>query len=288
MRFTKDLLLELKDSGKNVCVFSEKLSQYLEVYHYDYFEEFSSRLYYYWIKGKKAIPLKVLFEVMQDRKISTIDIGSFSVGGGNRIYPPNEQDQFFYYFLGLILGDGCLIHSKRGENKNTYLIQISFRKKEEANLIKDLADNFFNVCSAIYMGKGCYNLCIHSKPLVLILHKKYQIPLGLKYNFLIIPKIIKESNIKIIKKFFLKGIFDSDGNIYLHRGRKCVQLRQKSEKFIRELQDLLNDVGISFNNPYFDKANNSWVLWSSKKFLVDSFISKIDNLGLRAPVAQPG
>ena len=48
-------------------------------------------------------------------------------------------------------------------------------------------------------------------------------------------------------------------------------------------------IEIDFNNPYYDKANDSWVLLSSKKIVVDSFINEIHNLKIScAPVAQPG
>ncbi len=41
--------------------------------------------------------------------------------------------------------------------------------------------------------------------------------------------------------------------------------------------------------PYYDKANNSWVLWSSKKSLVNTFIKKINSFSVRnALVTQPG
>ena len=108
----------------------------------------------------------------------------------------------------------------------------------------------------------------------MILHKKYQIPIGLKYGSIKVPDIINSSN-KIKITSFLKGVFDSDGNIYLHRGRKCVQLRQKSYSFLKQLQSLFNILGIEFRDPYYDKANGYWVLWSSKKELVNNFINKI-------------
>ena len=86
----------------------------------------------------------------------------------------------------------------------------------------------------------------------------------------------------------MKGVFDSDGNLYLHRGRRSIQLRQKSKDFLFELFNLFKEIGIEFNNPYYDKANNSWVLWSSKKELVDNFINKIIDFKVEASVAQPG
>ena len=117
-------------------------------------------------------------------------------------------------------------------------------------------------------------LLTHSKPLVLILNKKYQIPIGIKYDTIQIPKMIYIGHGKM-KKAFIKGVFDSDGNLYIHRNNKCVQLRQKSQSFLNEMMKLLSSLDLNFRNPYYDKANNSWLLWTSKKSLVDSFINKI-------------
>lgn len=287
MRFTQEILEKLKDSGKSVCIFSYKFSKNLYNYSYTDFPEFSSRIYYYWRKGNKAIPLQIVLKIMKNKNLKSIEIDSFSVRGGNKIVPPNEKNNAFYYILGLILGDGCLVHNQRSKTKNTYLIQISFRKKEEATKVRKLVKNLFKINPSIYAGRGCHNLCVFSKPLVLILHHKYQIPLGLKYKSMKVPDIVNKTNKKNAKAF-LKGLFESDGNIYLHRGRKCIQLRQKSCSFLKEVKDLFEKVGVIFRDPYFDKANNSWLLWSSKKNLVDNFINHIVNFKIEASVAQPG
>ncbi len=281
MRFNKNLLKKFHDNGKNVCAFSDSIISYLNEYSYKDFPDFSTRLYYYWKKGTKAIPLEIILKIMYDNKLNSVEIDSFSMGGGNNIYPPNENGILFYYFLGLILGDGCLIHAKREGNKNTYLIQISFRKKENALKIQKVSKELFGIGGSIYSGRRYFNLCLFSKPLVLLLHHKYQIPIGLKYNEIRVPNIVKRNPNKKTVKAFLKGVFDSDGNIYRHRKNKCVQLRQKSYSFIDELRQLFVSLDLNFRNPYFDRANRSWVLWTSKKELVDNFINQVITLKIR-------
>ena len=78
-------------------------------------------------------------------------------------------------------------------------------------------------------------------------------------------------------------MFDSDGNIYNYRRGKSVQLRQKSKRFLDELRLLFIFLGLDFHESYQDIANGSWVLWSSKKALVDNFIKKIIALKLGMP-----
>ncbi|MBL7052096.1 MAG: LAGLIDADG family homing endonuclease [Nanoarchaeota archaeon] len=96
-----------------------------------------------------------------------------------------------------------------------------------------------------------------------------------------VPSII--INNKRVIPFFIKGLFDSDGNIYLHRKKTAIQFRQKSQKFIIGVKDLLLEVGIHIGGPYYDKANNSWLLWSSKKSSVDRFIKDINFLNPMDP-----
>jgi intein/homing endonuclease len=287
MKFSIDLLKSINSYGQEICAFSNKGIKLLEYYSANYFSKFSTRSYYFWKKGERPIPLSVLTSIMEEKNIKEIEIFWFSVKGGNKLIFSSENSIEFSYFLGLLLGDGCLIHTKKKDGRNTCLIQISFRKKEEAERIKPLCENFFNIVPSIYEGRGCFNLCVFSKPLVFILNKKYEIPIGEKYSSLKIPEIILRG-FKKNKIAFLKGVFDSDGNIYFHRGRQSVQLRQKSKSFLLELFNLFKEVGVEFNNPYYDKANDSWVLWSSKKGLVDTFIKKISNFSFEALVAQSG
>ena len=278
MKFTNGTLKNLESSGKEIGIFSKEATRIIKKYPPKNFKNFQSRSYYYWVSGKRAIPLSIILKLMKNKK--SIHIDFFSVGGGNRIKFPDKLSKKLAYVLGLILGDGCLVRSKRGENKNTYYIQISFREKNRAIKTKDVLFELFNISSKVYQGRGCFNVCSFSKPLVILLNKEYEIPIGKKYNFIKVPEKIKNSS-SHNKKFFIKGVFESDGNIYTHRGKKVVQLRQKSGRFLDEIKELLIKEKIEFNSPYKDKANNSWVLWSSKKELVDNFIKKIVNLELK-------
>ena len=190
MGFTRELLEDLKDSGKNVCVYSDIISKILYDYNLNSFKDFSTRLFYYWRESKKAIPLEVVIKIMRDKKLKEIKIDFFSIGGGNKVKFPKDKELNFSYLLGLILGDGCLVHRDRGNNRNTYSIQICFREKVKAEEIYLLVKDLFGISSSIYDAKGCYVLATFSKPLVMILNKKYNIPIGIKYGSICIPKFI--------------------------------------------------------------------------------------------------
>lgn len=281
MEFTKEYLETFVDSGRNVCVYSQDLIVLVRKYKTHDFPEFSNRLYYFWLKGKRPIPISVAIKIMKENSLGKIKIDSFSVGSGNKI-SFLKKDIYLSYFLGLLLGDGCLVHRKKGINKNMYHLQISFATEKEARFGRILVKYLFDVHSSIYSGRGCFNLCVYSKPLVMILNRIYQVPIGEKYADLKVPEKIKKLSKKSIA-YFLKGLFDSDGNLYKYRKGKSVQLRQKSKRFLEEVKVLFDDIGVNFNNPYYDIANNSWVIWSSKKSLVDNFINKIIELKLVVP-----
>jgi len=281
MEFTKEDLETFTDSGRSVCISSPDLLPLLKKYKACAFPEFSNRLYYFWLSGRRPIPLLVVIRIMEENNLRKLDVIFFSVGSGNRV-SFLKNDFYMSYFLGLLLGDECLVHRKRGECKNMYHLQISFATEEDAKYGQLLTNYLFNIKSSIYFGRNCYNLCVYSKPLVMILNRIYQIPIGKKYLKLIVPEKIKISSKKSIV-YFLKGVFDSDGNIYSYRNGESVQLRQKSKNFLDELRLLFISIGLDFHEPYQDIANGSWVLWSSKKVLVDNFIKKIIALKLHMP-----
>jgi intein/homing endonuclease len=281
MEFTKQDLEKFIDSGKEVCIYSKEIVKLLRKYSPKDFLKFSNRSYYYWIKENRPVPISVVLNIMTKSLINKLDVTSLSVGSGNKI-TFRKEDYYLSYFLGLLLGDGCLVHRKRGHKQNLYHAQISFATEQESKFGMQLVRYLFNIKSSIYFGRGCYNLCIYSKPLVIFLNVFYQIPIGEKYSKLTVPEIISLSSNKSIS-YFLKGVFDSDGNIYSYRKGKSVQLRQKSKFFLDELHYLFCKLGLNFNKPYYDTANNSWVLWSSKKALVDNFINKIIALKLVMP-----
>lgn len=287
MLFTRKELDNFVDNGKDIGVHSVELIKLLSKYRPSEFNGFLSRSYYYWKSGTRPVPLRAVLKIMDGLKVKSVDIQKFSVGGGNVLSVPMDDLIEFHYLLGLILGDGCLVVNEKKGNRRTYLMQITFRLKSEAIFIRKHCISLFNINPSIYRGEGCWNLCLYSKPLVFILNTKYNVPLGLKYAKICVPERVKMGS-KNEKIAFLKGVFDSDGNIYKYKSRVGVQLRQRSQPFIIELWKLFSQVGIDFNHPYFDKANHSWLLWSSKKELVDSFINRINTFNINAPVAQPG
>ena len=285
MKFTKELLEHLKDSGHGVCVFSNHLVKLLSKISPKSFDDFSLRSYYFWRNQERSIPMGVVIEIMTRKNLKVLEIEYFSIKNGNKIKFPKYENDAFCYFLGVILGDGCLVHSVRGK-RNSWHVQITTNSKEKGDYFTELAWKLFEIKTTVYFSRNCYKVCIFSKPLSMILASKYEIPIGLKYETIKVPEVVKSR--LSWKKSFIKGVFECDGNIYNYRGKKSVQLRQKSRRFLVDVREICGDVGIFFHEPYYDKANNSWVLWTCKKSVVDNFIKKISAFKIKAPVTQPG
>jgi hypothetical protein len=283
MKFKLSELEKFNCSGKRISFISqdEIFDYILQGLNPKAIKGVSNRSVYYWKCKQRPIPLKYLFDICKEENINSINVKSIHVNGGNFICLPCIKNPKLFYLLGLILGDGCLSISKKSSNRRSFHLQISFKSKHTAYKTKKLVKKLFQIESSVYLGDGCYNVCTFSKCLIILLNTKFDVPIGEKYDLLRVPYIVMR-NRKVIP-FFIKGLFDSDGNIYQHRGKPAIQLRQKSRSFLVGVKDLLLCVGISIGGPYYDKANNSWLLWSSKISSVDRFIKDINSLKYTDP-----
>ncbi|MBU3924202.1 MAG: hypothetical protein KJ592_04750 [Nanoarchaeota archaeon] len=280
MKFALKLLKSLEDSGQGICVFSKDLVDLLSEFTPKSFDDFSSRSYYFWKTHKRPIPLSVAIKIMEIKNLKSVEVEYFSIKGGNKIKFPDCENDAFCYILGVILGDGCLVHSVRGK-RNSWYVQITSNSREKINYLSGLIWELFEVEVSVCDYDNYHDLYIFSKPLSMILANKYEIPIGLKYEKIKVPEVVRLR--KSFRKSFIKGVFECDGNIYNYRGKKSVQLRQKSRRFLIDVREICEDVGVSFREPYYDKANNSWVLWTCKRSVVDNFIKKIGGFKIRLP-----
>ena len=239
----------------------------------------------YRVLGKiSPIPIDELINFCINRGINTLNIKQLSLRRCNPINLPDKNNLDLHYLLGSILGDGCLSVKKGSRNGKSYTLKVSSQYLPNILKIRNILLSLFGLKATVYKEKTWYNVNCYSKILVIFLNKIYSIPIGKKYFSICIPKIVKEDKSFMI--YFLKGLCDSDGNIYLHRGKKCVQLRQKSYSFLKDVKSIFHKLGIYMPGPYYDKANNSWVLWSSKKSVVDNFIKEIGKVNYNpGPVA---
>lgn len=160
-----------------------------------------------------------------------------------------KTNKFFCEFYGALLGDGCICKFKDYEAKERFIIQFSGNRKLDSQYIKYLQNKLkkeYDLYSYYYEPKGL-NVCtlsIRNKGLCLELNKRFDVPIGLKY------KKIKISD-KIlalpwsIKRFVLRGLFDTDGCILANKREKYrypwITISSKSKKFRDQLIKMLRE-----------------------------------------------
>tara|TARA_Y100000310_G_scaffold105258_1_gene103643 strand:- start:1554 stop:2396 length:843 start_codon:yes stop_codon:yes gene_type:complete len=143
--------------------------------------------------------------------------------------------------IGALAGDGHI----SGTN---YEVSISGHLYLDADYIKNnityLFEKLFNVNVKFKINKKQTNLrcVINSKRLVEYLIKEFKLPIGKKKGKLHIP--IQIMNRNIFLKNYIKGLFDTDGSLYLKRkGSLVVSIISRDPTFLNEVNEGLTKLG---------------------------------------------
>ena len=196
--------------------------------------------------------------------------------------------------LGIILGDGHLGYKKYKSSftrnvsfHGSYLDDFDYYELEIKKLLKEL----FNIepVPKLYRKNELY-VGIGSKSIAEFI-KNLGVPIGNKVENNKIPKFILESN-KEIKRSFLRGIFDTDGSITFkkykgYHSKPVINLPMKSEIFIFQLVELLNELGIDvvhyWEKYYYPKRDK---LYSRRRLYINGkkkLAKFLDLIGFRNP-----
>jgi len=173
------------------------------------------------------------------------------------------------YFIGYFYGDGGLKDTQKTfvkTNRFEYKLIIADEFEIQIKIIQKLFQNLFGFkppirYERIEKGEHTYYLNPTNKAVYLFLTNVFELPSGPKSYTLKIPKQILISN-TCLKKWFVRGIFDADGDTRaVEKGftsQSRVKLRMKPHKFITGMKSLLESTfNVSVNGPYYDKGNNS-------------------------------
>lgn len=148
------------------------------------------------------------------------------------------------YVLGWICGDGHL-----RVDGNHYLIKISEKSTKQLKFVlKPLLKELFDVDVPIFKRyKAGYALQVGSKPIFRFLTQVLKIKVGQ------IPPLVNNLD-KINRKYFLLGLFDSEG----HVGSSCldprVTISQSDKEFLNQVIKFFKELGVYFTGPYFHKS----------------------------------
>lgn len=157
---------------------------------------------------------------------------------------PKDLTPKLSYLMGFICGDGHLI-----DYGCHYLIKISEKSINQLNyILKPLIKQLFNIEAPIFhiYGEG-YALQFGNKPIFRFLTRVLKLKVGE------IPKIIKSVD-PVNKKYFLMGLFDSEGSVDPSYLGSRIVICQSDYKFLEEVINLFNDLNIYFNGPYKHKS----------------------------------
>ena len=171
------------------------------------------------------------------------------------------------YLCGVFAGDGSINFRK---NKNEYLLKCVGNPNDEKDFyLNVVGPKFKNIFGFIPNIKYCdggttFGFIVYSKELVNYLTQNICLPLGKKYDSLIIPKIfLKDKKLTIN---FIRGVFDTDGCISFKKRYRSypyypvISLSSKSQHFIQENAKLLKSYGFKVVEIYNYKIKDKRIL----------------------------
>lgn len=175
---------------------------------------------------------------------------------------PGEMSEALAEEIGVHTGDGCLSY-----NKNYFSVKCN--KKEEkyfTDYLFKLYKNIYNLDLKLMKMQSVSGFEIYSKAICEFKNKVIGLPYGEKVGKLNIPKSIIKTKNKKIYYSFIRGLFDTDGCVYLRYKRyPIISITIKSKKLINQLQDMFKKLGfipsvykwtITLNGP---TMLNKWV-----------------------------
>jgi intein/homing endonuclease len=234
------------------------------------------RSLYYWLDGRRPIPIKhfIYFISISDYSMEDIlprikyELKGISMGSGARKKITNLPffiDEELLYLVGYLFGDGCL-KSKEWTIHfcDEYLLQI---EKINTIIIK-----LFGIGGKITkFNDNKYELHVYSKALAIFFNKLFDMPYGKKKR-IIMPKIIE--NDQKLKLSFLRGFSDADGGVPRMEEYKIIpnwilnapniEIASKYQNILLDLKEVLKKQGI-IPNIYYHKKNDSYRLIISGK-----------------------
>lgn len=268
----KDENLSLYDASKIIKKIFQQMKKEKRISYFRLFEELNlvPRSAYYWIRNERPVPIKIFWLLLQSTSLGfdlskimkNIKVG-FRSGPRKRICSlPFKLEPKLSYFVGYLMGDGCLV-------KNDWTISICDEFESQIDYLDDILKKIFSLSGKKNKGRGKTTFYIYSKGLWLYLNRVFEFPLGKKKGKLKIPKIINKAS-KKIKKEFVRGFVDADGGIariekynkiprWLERSPQ-ITISQSTEIFIKDLKNIMLELGLFVEGPYYNPANGGYRL----------------------------
>lgn len=180
---------------------------------------------------------------------------------------PSKLTEDLAYFIGVILGDGCIT-----SKKYRIIIEKGNKKYMETTLKKLFAD-LFDLSLRITPYRNYWRMQVRNKALWTYLNKVFEIPRGKKTEEIRVPNVIKKETLKI-QNNFLAGVLDTDGG---KRGR-TFGFTSANKNFRDEIIEILNkNEIIPIRDKWYNKNyQKSYYGWRLKNKDISIFLNKIE------------
>lgn len=175
---------------------------------------------------------------------------------------PRALTRQFFYILGVIYGDGNLTKKEIRIFNNSYTFL-----EEVANTFKLI----FGICPTVRMrlqrGRIHYVFRAYSTKLAQTISSRFNFPRN-KRNIELPRSLTMASPLN--KRYFIAGLFDTDGTIIIRKRGKYIKpyigLEAKSTVFIKQVKTMLQSLGFDFTGPYIQKTCWNIRLEKNKQF----------------------
>lgn len=222
----------------------------------------SRSMFFNYLSGKYDIPLQIFRQI---EKVTDVNISDYKELEKDK-FSKKEVEEFslnqdLSEILGILGGDGYL-------SPDNYEISVTLNSQEKnyALYVKDLFEEIFEIDFNLRKQENTLRIKTYSKEIVNQLNKNYNTPLGRKKGQLTIPKNIKNS--QHLSKFYIRGLFDTDGSIYLRREIEPVlEIISRDKDFLEEVKRTLEFLG--FNPGISGKNLYIYKIGSINKFFKD-------------------
>jgi len=249
------------------------------------FLKISRPMIFFYLNGHSKIPKENYQKLCSLVKIKPFIKKYIEITNKTRkIKKPSKITSSLAELIGSLAGDGHI------SNIN-YEIAISghikldkeYLHKNISKIFKDLFE--VNVKNKEHLATNNLRIVINSKELVEYLTTEFKLPIGKKKGRLHIPKQIKNTN-KLLKNY-IKGLFDTDGSVYLRRGNSLVvSIISRDPNFLEEIRSSLiklgYDASVSGKNLYIYKQDQIRRFFfdiqpnnQKHKLKYDNFINKL-------------
>lgn len=163
-----------------------------------------------------------------------------------KIILPKKITEDLAYICGVIAGDGSINYRIK---KKEYSLKIVGNPKDEKEFYNKIISLKFEKIFGVFPhikyhdNNTTYGFSIYSKTICTYLTEIIELPSGVKYPNLKIPKVFYEKEELLIA--FIRGVFDTDGCISFKKKYKSepyypvISLASKSKFFIREIAEVL-------------------------------------------------